>query len=444
MADIVAATLHSQFGPEVTPGISVSANKQLLSLGFPRWKPMGEGQMLTPQGYKVPTTHVPPGLRWVEGAYDGVIDFNEIEYVLNSVVNSATPTTEAINAKHWTHYLSPAAVDTRQTYTWEQGNNQHAQKATYAFFNSLKLEMTRLLQKASGNLIAQSFTDDITLTSSPTILTPQVVSPQNFDVRIAATQAALAGTQQVETATAAGSATSSANLTATVTAAGMTNSPKAVTVAVLNGDTAATWAGKVRTALAADIDVASFFNVGGSSTSIALTARAAAANDATMNIAIAAGTTGVTAAPTSADTTAGVAAASVYARPFGVTFDLPNVQSVIARMNSSDSSWIAPLDIPTAPIVTFRTDADDAGMGYLSNWSAGSLVFLSVTATGNTISGSNAKYAFTFQAAGYINKGYNAVDDNGNAQAEWELALALDPTWNRIFQIDVVNTLASL
>jgi len=124
-----------------------------------------------------------------------------------------------------------------------------------------------------------------------------------------------AGTAQVETATAAGTITLAGNATVTVTAAGMTGSPKAVSVAVTLSDTAATWAGKVRTALAADADVAALFTVGGSTTAISLTRNASAigilpANDATLNIALANGTcTGITAAATSANTTAGVASA---------------------------------------------------------------------------------------------------------------------------------------
>ncbi len=117
------------------------------------------------------------------------------------------------------------------------------------------------------------------------------------------------GTLQVETATAVGTITGSGNATVTVTAYGMNNSPKAVSVAVTNADTAATWAGKVRTALAADTDVNAFFSVGGASATITLTSRTAIANDTNLNIALANGTsTGITAAPTSANTTAGVAA----------------------------------------------------------------------------------------------------------------------------------------
>lgn len=130
----------------------------------------------------------------------------------------------------------------------------------------------------------------------------------------------VAGTAQVTTATAAGSVSAGGNASVVVTAAGMTGSPKTLAVAVATSDTAAQWAAKVRTALAADTAVAAMFTVGGSTTAISLTRKPTstfvtpegdlnlyAANDGTLNIALATGTaTGITTASTSAATTAGV------------------------------------------------------------------------------------------------------------------------------------------
>lgn len=116
------------------------------------------------------------------------------------------------------------------------------------------------------------------------------------------------GVKQVITATAVGTVTQNGNLSVTVTTSGMTNSPKAITVAALNGDTPSVWAGKVRTALAADADVTSKWAVSGSGAQVVLTKLVAAANDGTANMALANGTTtGVTGAPNSTNTTAGVA-----------------------------------------------------------------------------------------------------------------------------------------
>jgi hypothetical protein len=117
------------------------------------------------------------------------------------------------------------------------------------------------------------------------------------------------GTQQVETATVVGTITLAGTVTAIVTAAGMTGTPVTVTVNVLLNDTASVVAGKIRTALAANANVSAWFYIGGTGTEVMLTAKAAAANDATMNIAIDNGTaTGLTTAATSANTTAGAVA----------------------------------------------------------------------------------------------------------------------------------------
>lgn len=140
------------------------------------------------------------------------------------------------------------------------------------------------------------------------------------------TTAWTAGQAQVETATAAGTITGSGNATVIVTAAGMTGSPKTISVAVLNGDTAAVWAGKVRTALAADAAVSALFVVDGTTTAIRLTRKPTATytvgtasvplyadNDATLNISLDNGTcTGITTAATSANTTSGILSAGVY------------------------------------------------------------------------------------------------------------------------------------
>lgn len=136
----------------------------------------------------------------------------------------------------------------------------------------------------------------------------------------------VAGAAQIETATAAGTASNGGNVTTTVTSAGMTGSPLAITTAILNGDTPTVWAGKVRTSLAANTTIAERFDVSGTTTSIILTRKPGTvltsdnetvnlflATDATLNIALA-GPAGVTAAATSANTLAGTVTSGVLIR----------------------------------------------------------------------------------------------------------------------------------
>ncbi len=132
----------------------------------------------------------------------------------------------------------------------------------------------------------------------------RVIEYQNWMLSVAG---AFNGTLQVETATALGTIGTSGNATVVVTANNMTNSPKTVSVAVASADTATLWAAKVRTALAADADVGAFFTISGATTAIVLTSKTARANDVAVNCSLANGTcTGITAAPTSANTTPGV------------------------------------------------------------------------------------------------------------------------------------------
>src|SRR3990172_7745557 len=120
-------------------------------------------------------------------------------------------------------------------------------------------------------------------------------------------------TKQVETAVVVGTVTGSGNATVTITALGMANTPKAVSVAVTSADTASIVGGLIRTTLAFDVDVAALFLVSGSGANVVLTKHIAVANDDTLNIAIANGTcTGLTAAPTSTNTTAGTGLTNGY------------------------------------------------------------------------------------------------------------------------------------
>jgi hypothetical protein len=120
------------------------------------------------------------------------------------------------------------------------------------------------------------------------------------------------GVAQVETAEAVGSISTSGNMTVTVTAAGMTGSPIATTVAVALNDTPDMWAEKVRAALALVANITALFHVGGSGAQIVLTRKIAAANDGTLNIALADDTSvGITDDASSNNTRAGVALTAI-------------------------------------------------------------------------------------------------------------------------------------
>lgn len=133
------------------------------------------------------------------------------------------------------------------------------------------------------------------------------------------------GVAQVETATVAGTVTGDGNATFTITSALVTGSPLAVSVAVLNGDTATVVAGKAAVTLNATVAVSTHFTATTNGADLILTAKKAAANDATLNIAFTNGTnTGLTPNATSANTTSGVKADYRGAPPHTVLTDTTN------------------------------------------------------------------------------------------------------------------------
>lgn len=120
------------------------------------------------------------------------------------------------------------------------------------------------------------------------------------------------GTHQVTTATGAGTVTVAGNASVTITSAALTGSPLTLAIPVPTG-APAVWMTAIRTWLLTNAaaeavrDAFDLPDTGGAPTTLILKRKVPAANDATLNIALATGTaTGITTAGTSAATTAGV------------------------------------------------------------------------------------------------------------------------------------------
>jgi len=106
----------------------------------------------------------------------------------------------------------------------------------------------------------------------------------------------IGGTRQVMTATVATPSVADGDVVVTVTAAGMTGTPKDVTVTVANEDTVAQVATKLRAALAADANVGAYFDITAAGAVVTLTRKTHTAVDNTMALAVKtdASNTGVT------------------------------------------------------------------------------------------------------------------------------------------------------
>lgn len=126
-----------------------------------------------------------------------------------------------------------------------------------------------------------------------------------------------AGRKQITTQTVIGTVATGGSMTLTVTAAGLTGSPLAISFNVDSGDIPSAVAAKAAAALEANVAVAAMFEVDNIGADFALTRKVEVANDGTLNLAIANGTaTGVTPDATSTATQSGIAtvAGTVAAR----------------------------------------------------------------------------------------------------------------------------------
>jgi phage tail sheath protein FI len=113
--------------------------------------------------------------------------------------------------------------------------------------------------------------------------------------------------------------TANGNLSVVVAAFGMTGSAITLTVPVLKGDTATVVSGKIQTAMGNNININGFFLISGTGADVVLEAKAIAANDTSMNIAISSNSLGITEDLTSENTVIG-SAGSVVSEVLTITF----------------------------------------------------------------------------------------------------------------------------
>ena len=190
-----------------------------------------------------------------------------------------------------------------------------------------------------------AITDDITMNGASA-----VESLRAFRTITKITLPALThtGRKQQETATANGTlSAASGTVSVTIIAAGMTGTGVPKLIPTTTGDSASVWAGKVRDALSIDANVLAMFNVSGETTAIILTRKTEEADDGTLNIALANGTsTGVITAGTSVDTVTGVVHDRVrvgFVNKFGLPKVLLNAGLLLVHFydGSNDAGTVA-------------------------------------------------------------------------------------------------------
>jgi hypothetical protein len=181
-------------------GATMSGNALILnSLGFGLPEPvMRGGSMFTPSGNQFPSTSIPSTKSHSTFPCDGVLSYNEMNYVLAALMGNVTITTSAsaphvtgTNGKQRIFRLANGLVISRALLTIETGASDRAKKVIDAFAQGLTIPFSDMEQSFSMPFIGGARQDDVTPTTNATPVTPKIVNPGGFDVYVGDTFAAL-------------------------------------------------------------------------------------------------------------------------------------------------------------------------------------------------------------------------------------------------------------
>ncbi len=142
-----------------------------------------------------------------------------------------------------------------------------------------------------------------------------------------------------------------------------------------------------------------------------------------------------------ATTLAGLAAGQLT-RSFGSDFDVKDRYKPVWAEDRSKPSYVAHVESEASAMVKLTLEADAAGMGYLTKARAGEMGFLKLDAVGPEVV-SGVDYAMSITQFGEVSAIGSFGDEEGVYTLECDHSARFDPTWGRTLEIVLVNKVAS-
>lgn len=193
MTERATAVQAAQIGVETTAGTAVTASKRLLSVGFKQGIKQDTRAEMS-QGFKVPTA-VSIGKEWTEGSFDGYAGYNDLAYLLSSVLLGTTPTGAGTD-KTWTFTPAVRSSDTPKTFTMQIGdaNTRHTTTA-HNVVTDLSLSWSKENIAVAGSYMGKRITDDTGALDTATDVTNVVLQPGDTDFYLDTSSGGLGGTR---------------------------------------------------------------------------------------------------------------------------------------------------------------------------------------------------------------------------------------------------------
>lgn len=125
-------------------------------------------------------------------------------------------------------------------------------------------------------------------------------------------------------------------------------------------------------------------------------------------------------------------------RAFRVAPSITGVFGPLWAINSANASFAAHVDLAPTTGLRLVLEADAAGMAYLTQFRAGTKIFLRAEATGPIID-TAIPYSFTFDVALLVKSMVPDEEEAGVTIVTYETEFVKDDTWGKALQIVVVN-----
>lgn len=130
-------------------------------------------------------------------------------------------------------------------------------------------------------------------------------------------------------------------------------------------------------------------------------------------------------------------------RAFSVVPSLTGAYGPIWVMDSTLGSFATAIDLAPTTNLKLRLEADAAGMAYLSQYRAGTQIFVRLDATG-PIYEAAATYKLTYDMSLGIKTVTTDIDESGVTVVEYDCEFVKDTTWTKAFSISTTNITAVL
>jgi hypothetical protein len=199
MTDRASVFQGVQIGVEATYGVQVPANKLLRGISI---EPSIQTNIdvFRAMGVKYASVAV-QGREWVQANITGSPTFDEIVYLLSSVMAQASPAgagvlTGTAGAYTWTFNPASSAPDTIKSFTVEHGSSQRSDSFTGGVVTAFNMNFTREKVDISGTMIGQLFDNtNPAMTAAPAGLPLVPIAARYFDVFLDNTSTGLGTTK---------------------------------------------------------------------------------------------------------------------------------------------------------------------------------------------------------------------------------------------------------